>query len=105
MAGTQAPKGFGILFALVGIPLIIWSAAGTNEELKALDAASNTPGARVEQCVANTAELLADTSIRRVVCECVVEKATARGALEDHGSYDREALEPIIGECMRGDRD
>jgi hypothetical protein len=105
MAGTQAPKGFGILFVLVGVPLIIWSAAGANEDLKALNASSNTRGARVEQCVANTAEVLEDTSIRRVVCECVVDKASARGALGDYGSYDRDALDPIIGECLRGDRD
>jgi hypothetical protein len=35
----------------------------------------------------------------------VVDKASARGALGDYGSYDRDALDPIIGECLRGDRD
>ena len=105
MAGTQASKGFGILFVLVGIPFIIWNAAGANEELAALDASSNTSGARIEQCIANTAELLPDLPIRRTVCECVVDKATARDALDKYGSYDQDALEPIIGECMRGDRD
>jgi hypothetical protein len=105
MAGTQAPKGFGLLFVFVGIPLIIWNAAGTNRELEALDASSNTSGARIEQCIANTAELAPDLSIRRAVCECVVAKATARGALEKYGSYDRDALDPIVGECLRGDWD
>ena len=105
MAGTQVPKGFGILFVLVGIPLILWSAAGTKKDLAALDASSNAPAARIERCVAKIAEFLPDESIRRPVCECVVAKATARGALGEYGSYDREALGPIIGECLRGDWD
>lgn len=104
MAGTQAPKGFGLLFVFVGIPLIIWSAAGTNEEMNALDASSNPTAARVEQCIANTAELQPDLSIRRSVCECVVDKATARDAFDRYGSYDRDALGPILGECLRDDR-
>lgn len=103
MAGTQTPKGFGILFALVGIPLIIWSAMGTREELDALNASSSTSDARVEQCLAKTAEWVPDTSIRRPVCECVVAKATKRGAVTDYGGYDEERLGPIVDECMRGD--
>ena len=105
MAGTQAPKGFGLLFVFVGIPLIIWSAAGTSGELEALDASGNPTAARIEQCVANPAELLPDLSIRRPVCECVVGKATTRDAVEDYGSYDKAVLAPIISECMRGNWD
>ena len=29
MIGTQAPKGFGLLFVIVGIPLILWNASLT----------------------------------------------------------------------------
>src|SRR5687768_9771337 len=65
MAGTQAPKGFGILFVFVGVPLIVWNAAGVSGELGALDASSSSSSARIEQCIANTAELLPDPSIRR----------------------------------------
>ena len=105
MAGTQAPKGFGLFFLFIGIPLIIWNAAGANSELEALDASSNTTDARIEQCVANTAELVSDASVRRQVCGCVVGKAAARGALEEYGSYDSDALDLIIAECLRGDWD
>lgn len=105
MTSTQAPKGFGILFVLVGIPLILWNAAGTSDELDALNAKADTGGRRIEQCVANTAGLVSDPSLRRHVCECVVAKATARGALADFGGYDEAALDPIIGECVRGDWD
>ncbi len=103
MAGTQAPRNFGILFALVGVPLIIWNAAGTRRDLDRLEAASNTQGARIEKCMANTGEAVPDTSIRRHVCGCIVSKAAARDAFEENGSYDRKLLEPIIGECLRGD--
>ena len=41
MFGTQAPKGLGILFVFVGVPLILWDAAGTKDELDALDASSD----------------------------------------------------------------
>lgn len=103
MAGTKAPKGFGIAFILVGVPLIIWSAMGTKRDLDTLDAAANTQQARIEQCVTKIAEILPDMSIRRHVCGCVVAKAAARKAFERQGSYDEELLGPIIGECMRGD--
>ena len=104
MAGTQAPKGFGILFVLVGIPLIIWSAADANSELQALKAGSNPSDARVESCVAKTAHLVSIPSLRRDVCECVVERATEQDALGEYGSYDEAVLGPIVDQCLQGDR-
>jgi hypothetical protein len=105
MAGIQAPKGFGILFAIVGVPLIVWSAAGTRRDLERLDASSSTESARIEACVAKTAEIVPDALIRRHVCGCVVDKAAAQGAFERYGAYDRDVLDPIVGKCLRGDRD
>lgn len=105
MAGTRAPKGFGILFTVVGVPLIIWSAARANSDLDALDKSRSTEEARVEQCLANTIKVLPDLSIRRPVCECVVAKAEKRGASRRYGAYDTDALGPVIGECLRGDWD
>jgi hypothetical protein len=104
MAGNQAPKGFGILFVLVGIPLIIWSAADANSELQALKAGSSPSGVRVESCVAKTEGLISIPGLHRDVCECVVENATEQDALGDYGGYDKAALGPIIDQCLQGDR-
>ena len=105
MAGTQAPKGFGILSALVGVPLILWDASRTNDQLKALEALSSAPDGRIELCVERTAEIVPNDDLRADVCKCVVDKATKRGALGQYGSYDADQLNPIVSECVRGDWD
>lgn len=102
MASTQAPTGFGVLFAIVAVPLIVWSAAGTKRDLETLDGSSNAHKGRIEKCVANTAEFVPNSSMRRQVCGCVVDKAAARGAFERYGAYDKESLDPIVGQCLRG---
>lgn len=102
MIGTQATKGFGLLFAIVGIPLILWNASGANSELAALDASSSTESARIEACEAKAIKLEPNSSARRQLCGCIVEKASERGAFKDYGAYDEGLLEPIVGECMRG---
>lgn len=102
MAGTQAPKGFGLLFAIVGIPLIVWDAAGTSNELEALDASSSSENARIKACVTKTAKFGRDVSTHRQICGCIVKKAAERRAFKDYGAYDEALLEPIISECIRG---
>lgn len=102
MAGTQAPKGFLLLFVVVGIPLILWSAANTNSELQALDASSGTEAARIAACEAKMVKLQPDTSMRRRLCGCIVGKAAERGAFRDYGSYDEASLAPAIRACMPG---
>ena len=102
MIGTQAPKGFGILFVIVGIPLILWDASGTNSELEALDASGSTESARIEVCEAKAVKLEPKSSARRQLCGCIVKKAYERGAFKDYGAYDEGLLEPIVSECMHG---
>ncbi|UKK85993.1 hypothetical protein L7H23_07790 [Sphingopyxis sp. BSN-002] len=102
MAGTQAPRGFALIFAIVGIPLIIWNAADASGELGALDASSSTEAARIDYCVAKAAEFEPEMPAPRRTCECIVAKAAAQGALKDYGAYDETKLESIIGECTRG---
>ena len=102
MIGTQAPKGFGLLFVIVGIPLILWNASGTNSELEPLDASGSTESARIEACEAKAVKLEPNSSARRQLCGCIVKKASERGAFKDYGAYDEGLLEPIVGECMRG---
>ena len=104
MAGTQAPKGFALLFIVVGIPLILWSAAGTNSELEAFDASSSTEQARIEACETKTIKLQSDPTMRRRMCGCIVRKATERRALKDYGAYDEALLAPIVSECAQSDR-
>ena len=96
MAGTQAPKGFGILFVLVGIPLILWSAWGTNESIAALDSTE----ARQKQCVAKTAALSISPDDAESMCSCVVEEAKERGIFKPHGAYDEKALRPVVDMCL-----
>jgi len=105
MASTQVPKGLGIAIAIVGLPLILWDAAGTSDKLNDLRAASNSDERRIEQCMTKTAEMIPDASIGLTVCSCVVEKAKKRGAYTDHGSYDEALIGPIVNDCFRGDRD
>lgn len=102
MAGTQVPKGVGIAFAVIGVPLIIMSAAGTHKELEALNASGGSEAVRVDQCIAKTMTIVPDPSLRRAVCACVVHKAAARGGFKDFGAYDRRVLDPIADECLRG---
>ena len=102
MVATQVPKGFGLLLAAVGVPLILWDAAGTGQRIQAIDARSSTPDARLEACMTKTADIVSIPQMPESVCGCIVDKAEARGAYERYGSYDEAKLEPIIGECLRG---
>lgn len=102
MASAQAPKGFGLLFVIVGIPLIIWNAAGTGREMEALDASGSTEVERIEACVAKAAKFEPDLATPRQTCGCIVKKAAERGAFKEYDAYDENLLAPIVGECMRG---
>ena len=101
MAGTQAPKGFALLFVIVGIPLIVWSATSTSSKLETLDASSSTENARLAACEVKTVKFQSDASMRRQLCGCIVKKAAERRVFKDYGAYDEALLTPIIGECMR----
>ncbi|WP_308516078.1 hypothetical protein [Sphingomonas flavescens] len=96
MAGTQAPKGFGLAFVVIGIPLIIWRATGTNRELAAMD----TTEARTAQCVAKAEPITKSRSDAEAICGCVVRRAASAGIAQPHGAYDEDALRPIIGQCF-----
>jgi hypothetical protein len=71
MAGTQAPKGFGLAFVLIGVPLIFWSASGTNQKVAALD----TPESRQASCVAKVDGLGVKGTQATEMCGCIVERA------------------------------
>jgi hypothetical protein len=97
MAGTQAPKGFGILFALVGIPMILWSASGVSGELRSLD----SPDRRQAQCLENISSLGLQAGTAQELCSCTVSEADKRGITSRYGAYDRDALGPIVDFCYR----
>ena len=97
MAGTQAPKGFGLLFVLVGVPLILWSAVGTNKELAELD----TPEAREAQCRAKAADFELSEGAAEGFCGCLVREADKRGLNREHGSYDEAGLIPVVELCYQ----
>ena len=97
MAGTQAPKGFGLIFAVVGVPLILWSAWGTKGELTALD---NTES-RQAQCLEKTAHLLSLRNDAEDLCHCVVLEAEKRGITQRGGAYDEDALMPVVEMCYQ----
>lgn len=101
MANTQSPKILGILFAVVGIPLIVWSASGTHGELEALNTESSSHSARVAACEAKSVQFERDPSARRDLCGCIVRTAESRGAFKPYGGYDESLLEPIISQCVR----
>ncbi|KRA83018.1 hypothetical protein [Altererythrobacter sp. Root672] len=96
MASTQAPKGFALLFAVVGIPLILWQSWGANEELKALD----TTEARQARCVEQTASVQLSREDAQGVCRCMVLEAEKRGITKAHGSYDMDALKSVVERCF-----
>jgi len=58
----------------------------------------------VKSCLEKTAGLVSIPSLRRDVCECMVEKATEQDALGEYGSYDEAVLGPIVDQCLQGDR-
>ena len=95
MAGTQAPKGFGLLFILVGIPLILWSASGTNESMAALD----TREAREARCIQKIAHVPLSPENAQAICGCTVRKAEEQGITQSGGAYDEEAIRPIVESC------
>lgn len=95
MAGTQAPKGFGLAFVFIGIPLILWSAAGTNKKMAKLD----TTEARQAKCIENTASVSISPELRKDLCRCVVREAERRGITGPYGSYDKDRLKPVVDKC------
>jgi hypothetical protein len=97
MAGTQAPKGFGLVFALVGVPLILWSAWGTKDELAALDSTE----ARQAQCIEKTSHLASLRNNAEDMCHCVVLEAEKRGITQRYGAYDEDALMPVVEMCYQ----
>ena len=96
MAGTQAPKGFGLLFVLVGVPAILWSAWGASGEREALD----SPAARRAQCLERTGPLSLSTADAEALCGCVVAEAERRGIGQRGGGYDRDRLGPVVELCF-----
>ncbi len=97
--GTRVPKGLGIGVMLVGVPLVLWSAASTSDELNALDAESSSREGRVEACIAKTGHLGIPPARHRDMCMCVVDKAQERGVAASYGSYDEAGLEKVVKSC------
>ncbi len=102
---AQAPKWLNIGLFAIGTPLILADAARTSEQLDAVDAQSGANAQRVQSCMAKTSEMISDPSLHKQVCECVVSKATRRGALDSYGRYDESKIVRITSECSRGDWD
>ena len=101
MNNARTPKILGILFAIVGIPVIVWDAAGTHSDLKSLNNTSGLDDARIAACEAKSVAFERDPSARRDLCACIVRTAKNRGAFRDYGGYDERMLEPIINQCVR----
>lgn len=95
MAGTQAPKGFALAFVFIGIPLILWSAAGSNKQMAALE----TSEARQAKCIENTASVDISPELRKDLCRCVVREAERQGITGRYGSYDKDRLRPVVDKC------
>ena len=95
MAATQAPKGFGLLFALIGVPLILWSAWGANDELKALD----SPDSRRKLCLERARPLSLPAADAEAMCGCIVREAARRGIEQRRGAYDRDGIRTVVELC------
>lgn len=98
--GTQVPKGLGIGLMVVGVPLILWSAAGSRTELDALEAQTGTREARVERCLALVHEHRAAAPADQLpLCNCIVDRADERGIDSSFGGYDQDGIEAVIKSC------
>ena len=95
MAGIQAPTGFGLLFALIGVPAILWSAWGANGELNALD----SPESRRRLCLERTGPLSLPAEDDEALCGCVVREAHERGIEQSRGGYDRDGIGRVVELC------
>lgn len=85
-----------MLFVLVGIPAILWSAWGTNDELKALDSTE----ARQARCVEKISSLALSREDSQGMCRCMVMEADKRGVTEQ-GALDEGALKPVVELCYQ----
>ncbi|MFN2100346.1 hypothetical protein [Altererythrobacter sp. MF3-039] len=99
MAATQAPKGFAILFVLVGVPLIMWDAWSTSGEINKNRSSANAAEARQARCVSkmNVADI--PQEMRAELCRCVANEAKARGLSPRPEGYDAQTLEPMVEDC------
>ncbi|MEM9500384.1 MAG: hypothetical protein AAF941_00930 [Pseudomonadota bacterium] len=62
----------------VGVLLFLWDASRTNDELNALNAETGYRKACIERCMSLVGESGAAPKDQLSLCECVVEKASAR---------------------------
>lgn len=81
-----------IVFCCIIVPWVVWDTLRTVDKIENLEETSSSPDGRVATCVAKTEELISIPEVREKVCQCVVDKAEAEGALERFGSYDEGKL-------------
>ncbi|WP_119082779.1 hypothetical protein [Altererythrobacter sp. B11] len=92
----QVPKWlFPVLFAVVGVPLILWDAGRTSGQLDALDSRET----REANCRRKLGPLGLSGSEADNLCRCVVAEAEARGVTTAYGGYDKATLAPVLQLC------
>lgn len=97
MASAQIPGGLGILVLVVGLPIILYDAAGTNAELEQL----NSEEAREARCMQTAAEHSLPDADREALCSCIVAEADARGLNRNQGGYDETGLNEVLQICYQ----
>ncbi|WP_298467276.1 hypothetical protein [uncultured Erythrobacter sp.] len=97
--GTQVPKGLGIGMMLVGVPLVLWDASRTSDELNTLNTEASSRNSRVETCIQEIGPYGVPPSKQPDMCNCLVDTAVERGVTGRYGSYDEAGLEKVIKSC------
>ncbi len=97
--GTQVPKRLGIGVMLVGVPLILWDASRTSDELNARNAEASSRDSRVETCIQEIGPYGVPPSKQPYMCNCLVDTAAERAITKRYGSYDEAGLEKVIKSC------
>lgn len=93
--GTQAPKYMGLIFTVIGVPLILWDADRTKDELDALAVTDN----RQEMCLEKTAHLAIPDHKRGDICRCMITEVDRRGIVYRKGD-SLSKLKPLVEGCL-----
>jgi len=90
---------FPLLFAAVGVPLIIADSASTSSDLNSLDRRANA--SREARCVGLIQQTRLSREPGQTLCRCVIREAQRRGADGPYGSYDEAKFPEVLDHCER----
>ncbi|MCA0977360.1 hypothetical protein LCM19_03175 [Qipengyuania flava] len=98
--GTEVPRGIGIAFWLIGVPLIIWKASATYDGWSELTDGKPDIEKLHTLCVEDTASSALPEYKRSEICSCMINESQTRGLLDDGPDFPKDHFKEVTYACI-----